>query len=309
MPCYRPLKGYRSAVPGPTGKHPIVFSPRGAEVDRPVLLPCGQCMGCRLNRSLQWALRCVHEAKLYENNCFVTLTYNDASLPENGSLVVAHHQAFMKKLKSYVRRRFGKDAAKGIRFYMCGEYGERLGRPHFHFCLFNWDFPDKKYKRVNALGDRIYTSDILDKIWGNADPGLCEIGSVTFRSAAYVARYITKKITGDDAVAYYGDKLPEYTEMSKGIGYGWFVKWSKDVFPSDFIVHEGKRQRVPRYYSNLYELSAVHPRQLSTALTSIKGARKRGAAKHKEDTTDRRLKDREVVQLARAERLKRELKS
>lgn len=307
MPCYRPLKGYRSSQPGPTGKHPIVFNPKGAEVDRPVLLPCGQCMGCRLNRSLQWALRCVHEAKQYDDNCFVTLTYNDAHLPANGSLIVEEHQRFVKRLKSYVRRKYGKDAADGIRFYMCGEYGERLGRPHFHFCFFNFDFADKKYKRVNALGDRIYTSEILDKVWGRADPGMCEIGSVTFKSAAYVARYITKKITGDDAVAYYGDKLPEYTAMSNGIGKGWFQKWSKDVFPSDFVVHEGRKHRVPRYYANLYEMSTVHPRQLSTSLTSIKGARKRGAVKHEDDNSDRRLKDRETVLNARVSRLKKEL--
>lgn len=309
MPCFRPLKGYRAAVPGPSGKHPIVFTPRGAEIDRPVTLPCGQCIGCRLAKSREWALRCVHESKLYEQNCFITLTFNDANLPENGSLDHDHWQKFMKRLKSYCRRKFGNEVADGIRFYMCGEYGERLGRPHYHACLFNFDFPDKKYKRVNRVGDKIYTSEILDRCWNKADPGMCEIGDVTFESAAYVARYIMKKITGDDAVAYYGDKKPEYTNMSRrpGIGKGWFDKWKDDVFPSDFIIHQGERHKVPRFYGDLYELHGSDIPSLASRMTHIKGRRKRGAKKHKEDSTDRRLKDRETVQEARVKRLKRGL--
>lgn len=319
MACFRPLKGYRAAQPGPSGKHPIVFSPRGGEYDRPVTLPCGQCIGCRLERSRQWALRCVHESKLWKDNCFITLTFNDAHLPADGSLDHEHWQLFMKRLKSRVRRKFGSEAADGIRFYMCGEYGPKLGRPHYHACLFNWDFPDKKYKRVNRVGDKIYTSEMLDETWGQADPGMCEIGAVSFDSAAYVARYIMKKVTGDEAETHYWfvdadgvvhDRKPEYTHMSRrpGIGKGWFDRWHGDVFPSDFIVHEGAKHRVPRYYDSLFEMQ-LQEQGLSRIrkLASLKGKRKRGAAKHKDDSTDRRLRDREIVQNARVTRLKREL--
>lgn len=302
MPCFRPLKGYRSATPGPSGKHQIVFTPRGGEIDRPVELPCGQCTGCRLNRSREWAIRCVHEAKLYgDRNCFVTLTFNDTHFPPGGSLDHAHWQLFMKRLKSWTRRNQGADQANGIRFYMCGEYGPKLGRPHYHAVLFNFDFPDKKYKRVNREGDRIFTSEVLDKCWGQADPGMCEIGSVTFRSAAYVARYIMDKQTGEDAVAYYGDKKPEYTNMSRnpGIGFGWFQKFGRDAFPSDFLIHDGVRHGVPRYYTGLFEAGG-------NDTTAIKGKRKRGAKRHKADQTDRRLHDREIVKLAQIKRLNKE---
>lgn len=305
MVCYRPLKGYRAAQPSPSGKFPVVFSPRGAAVDRPVTLPCGQCTGCRLDRSRDWALRCVNEAKLYgDYNCFITLTFNDAYLPEDGSLDHEHWKLFMKRLKSYVRRKFGKSAAQGIRFYMCGEYGPKLGRPHYHACLFNFDFPDKRYKRINAVGDKIYTSDILDKCWGQADPGMCEIGSVNFRSAGYVARYIMVKQTGDDAVAHYGDKRPEYTRMSlkPGIGAEWFKRYQSDVFPDNFLVHNNIKHPVPRYYRNLYELDGY---DIPSKISRAKSKSNLGGFFVAPDSSNRRLRDRETVKQAQIKRLKR----
>lgn len=274
---------------------------RGAQIERPLILPCGQCVGCRLKRAQTWALRCVHESKMHAENCFITLTYNDANLPEDGSLRHSDFQKFMKRFKERVR--YSGDRRK-IRFYMCGEYGEKFGRPHYHACIFNYDFPDKKYKRVNALGDKIYSSDMLDDLWNMADPGVCEIGSVSIQSAGYVARYIMKKITGDDAVAYYGGLEPEYNEMSKGIGKAWFDKNYKDVYPSDFIIHDGRRFPAPRYYDGLYELN------FPTAFLPLKRQRLRKSGNPllvKDDDKDRRLKVREDVTKLRIKRLKKEL--
>ena len=136
MPCFHPLTGYLARDANASGKRSIVFDPKlalGVDVKRQV--PCGRCIGCRLERSRQWAMRCVHEASLYKNNCFITLTFNDYYLPKDGSLHVEHFQKFMKRL----RKRFGS----GVRYFQCGEYGELLRRPHYHACLFNFDFPDR----------------------------------------------------------------------------------------------------------------------------------------------------------------------
>ena len=104
MPCYHPMQGYRSRADGKT----IVFNPTHGWVDRPLTIPCGQCVGCRLERSRQWAVRCVHEASLHEDNCFITLTYNNESLPEDGSLNKKHFQDFMKRLrKKYKNKKIG----------------------------------------------------------------------------------------------------------------------------------------------------------------------------------------------------------
>ncbi|MEO5355656.1 MAG: hypothetical protein H7835_21005, partial [Magnetococcus sp. XQGC-1] len=89
----------------------------------------GQCVGCRLERSRQWAIRVMHEASQHEHNCFITLTYNDDNLPANGSLNYRHFQNFMKRLRKYY-------VEFTVRFYMCGEYGENFARPHYHACIF-----------------------------------------------------------------------------------------------------------------------------------------------------------------------------
>lgn len=212
MPCYFPMQGYRSRSLTKNGKRQIVFSPKDGFIDLKMTVPCGQCLGCRLERSRQWALRCVHEASLYDDNCFITLTYSDEFLPRDYSLDVSHFQRFMKRL----RKRFGE----GIRFFHCGEYGSQFGRPHYHAILFNLDFPDKVFLKEQN-GQTLYRSKILEELWPF---GHSSVGSATFESAAYVARYILKKVNGDAADEWYAavdhdtgeffQRKPEYTTMS-----------------------------------------------------------------------------------------------
>lgn len=260
MPCTRALKGYRNRVVNPaTGKRSIVFSAREGLIDFTVDLPCGQCMDCRLERSRQWAIRCVHEASLWERNCFITLTYNDQHLPPDGSLQMKDFQDFMKRL----RKRFGA----GIRYFHCGEYGEKFQRPHYHACLFNFDFNDKVVAPIRQSEEyTVYTSAELSKLWKF---GFSTVGACNFETAAYVARYVTKKITGNKAFVdsrgvqrpsaadHYAGRRPEYITMSRrpGIAAGWFEKYSSDVYPSDRIVIRGKEMRPPKFYDALFERS------------------------------------------------------
>lgn len=277
MPCFRPLAGWRSRERNPrSGKRSIVFNAQQAHMDQPVTLPCGQCIGCRLERSRQWAIRCAHEATLWERNCFLTLTYDNDHLPSDGSLVKSDFQAFMKDLRHAVFRRRRKfwtwnpiitsDRKKSVRYFHCGEYGESLGRPHYHACMFNLDFSDKKLWKKSAGGD-LYVSETLNEIWGK---GYCVIGAVTFDSAAYVARYIAKKITGDQAEAHYQGKLPEYTTMSRrpGIGKGWYEKYVTDCYPSDSVISRGREMKPPKYYDKQFELDSPK------AFASVKNKRK-----------------------------------
>lgn len=299
MPCYHPLTGYRSRTTNSsTGKRNIVFNLQDGFKDQPVELPCGQCIGCRLERSRQWAIRCVHEASLYRNNCFITLTYNDDNLPPNQSLVKKDFQDFMKRLR--------KSLPQKIRVYYCGEYGENFGRPHYHACIFGHDFSDKLLKKENANGDNLYVSQKLEKLWGK---GHCLIGNVTFESAAYVARYLMKKVTGKKADAHYNkidlatgeifERLPEFTNMSKSIGKAWFEKYSSDIYPDDFIVLRNKKLKPPKFYNARYELA--YPEDYA----KIKIARGRAAKKHSDNNTRDRLDVREYIQLEKANQLKR----
>lgn len=286
MACYRPLRAYapRSGRDA-EGKLRISFKPKiGYE---PIWLPCGQCIGCRLERSRQWAMRCMHEAQMYDRNCFVTLTYDDEHLPKDGSLNKRDFQLFMKRL----RKRYGA----GIRYYQCGEYGELLGRPHHHAILFNFDFDDKVLWSVRD-GVRLYRSASLEELWPH---GYSTIGDVTFESAAYVARYCTKKITGKLAHEHYKGKLPEYATMSRrpGIGRAWLERYKDDVYSHDYVVvRNGLKLRPPRYYDKIYD--EIDPERMVAIKEKRGDAAKENIKENhwqrlevKEELAERRLKE------------------
>ncbi|QKI28892.1 VP4 [Kummerowia striata gokushovirus] len=301
MACYHPLRAYRPDSGSACRK--LVFSKLDLAHLQPIKVSCGQCIGCRLKRSAEWAMRCVHEASLYERNSFITLTYAPEFLPKSGSLVKADFQKFMKRL----RKRYGK----GARYYYCGEYGEKNKRPHYHACLFNFDFQDRELWTVRQ-GVRLYVSDELSKLWGL---GFATVGDVTFESAAYVARYITKKVTGERARTHYErvddvsgecfDLLPEYTDMSRrpGIGRQWFEKYSSDVFPHDRVVLNGadgpRVLRPPKYYDGLFELDDPQ------TMEEVKWNRELSRKANFEEVTPERLRVREQHQLIRFSKLKR----
>ena len=167
-------------------------------------IPCGQCMFCRVSKSREWAIRCCNEASMYENNTFVTLTFDDYYLEKMcpfGSLNKLHMKKFMKDLRSrdeYYRKKQGLPF-RAIRTLYCGEYGDKNKRPHYHALLFNCDFSDKKFYKTSC-GFNLYNSDFLSCVWPY---GHAVIGDVTFESAAYVARYVTKKVNGDKKQEHY----------------------------------------------------------------------------------------------------------
>jgi len=186
----------------------------------------------------------MHEASLHDRNSFITLTYDDQHLPRDGSLDVTEWQRFAKR----ARKSLGP-----FRYYHCGEYGDLHLRPHFHACVFGADFSADRRHWKTVRGNPLYVSPTLDRLWGR---GYAVIGEVTFESAAYVARYITKKITGDQAEEHYAGRKPEYTTMSRrpGIGKGWFDRWRDEVYPADEVIARGHPSRPPKFYDSQYEL-------------------------------------------------------
>ncbi len=243
-------------------------------------------------------MRCVHEASMHEQNCFITLTYDDEHLPSDGSLHLKDFQDFMKRLRSrFVETR--------IRFFHAGEYGAKYRRPHYHACLFGIDFGDKRPLKV-VNGHWLFTSADLAKCW---KLGFSSVGAVTFESAAYVARYLLKKVTGDRADEHYFGcdevtgapvaLVPEYTTMSRrpGIGRNWYDQFSADVFPSDDVVlMGGRRVRTPRFYDSIYE---SHD---EVGFARMKAARR---SFDKKDCSPERLKAREFCKQAEISRLPR----
>lgn len=246
MACFHPLEAWQLE----TGE--VVFAERG-KVRRSLTLPCGQCIGCRLERSRQNAVRCVHESKLHKRNCFITLTYDDDHV--GYSLNYVDFQKFIRSL----RKRTGLP----IRYYMCGEYGDNFLRPHFHAILFGFDFEADQVVFSCRDGFNTYTSNFLSSVWTK---GFSLIGDFSFETAAYVARYCMKKVTGPRAEAHYlrcveatGELVqvvPEFSRMSlkPGLGAGFYEKFKSDIYPRDYVVINGVKASVPRYYKKLLAL-------------------------------------------------------
>ena len=270
MSCYHPLKALDLGINPDTGKHIIKvlkgeFNKQQSVVDgtKIIPIPCGKCIGCRLDYSRQWADRCMAEAQYHEKNVFLTLTYNDKWLPEpqEGSVIHPlrkdHIQKFMKRL----RKRFPEQL---IRFFACGEYGPKNMRPHYHLLLFGLYLPDLVMTRKDLKnGFFYYESDIIKDLW--SDPkthesyGFHLLSDLNWNTCAYTARYIVKKQKGNNAAIY--EELnypPEFSLMSRkpGIGKQFFDDHPDIVLREYYLsTDEGARKlQSNRYYDKLFDL-------------------------------------------------------
>lgn len=258
----------------------------------------------------------MHEAQFHEHSSFLTLTYNDDHLPNTGGLEYSDFQLFMKRLRKWQpdKRYTIQDGKRRLvnpyRYYMCGEYGDQFKRPHYHAALFGPVFPDLVPFRRTDSGAIIYTSKILTDIWGL---GHASLGELTRESAAYIARYVMKKISGPPAAAHYrrvdpdtGEVFevpPEFTRMSlkPGIGAKWLEKYHADVYPIDRINTNGRLSKVPRYYDK--QMEVINP----DILTTVSERRYKQAILTSADNTDARLNVKHKLALAKNKLLKRNL--
>lgn len=224
-------------------------------------IPCGQCIDCRLKYSKEWAARITCESALWKNNLFVTLTYDDEHLalskvnPIFSTIDYHDLQLFLKRLRERIRSDFD---FVGLRFYACGEYGDKSQRAHFHLCLFNC--PDQlmeelRFYKTSFNGDIYTISDYIQSIWGK---GIVVCGDLNFQSAAYVARYVCKKLKGSklDELKDLGISNQE-SRMSRkpGIGKGYFDLFKREIYKNDemFLPSVG-RVVVSRYFDKCMEL-------------------------------------------------------
>lgn len=299
MACYHPIRGYRT----PTG---VVFSElKRHDVIAPIDIPCGQCIACRMQRASDWELRVMHEASQFDKNCFVTLTYAPGNLPPLGSLLHRDFQLFLKR----TRKHHFVTTGQKLRFYMCGEYGETTQRPHYHACLFNIDFEDRVPAGKSKSGALFYESETLNTLWGL---GRATVQPLVKETASYCARYIMKKVLGNEAKTAYAvtnpetgeilQRAPEYAAMSlrPGIGASWFSRYGSDVFPMDNVIANGERRKVPKYYDKLLKRSGKDTDE-------IKYQREIRGRKHAHDNTPNRLAVKEQVHQAKVKTLKRDL--
>lgn len=286
MTCYHPQTAYL-----PVGGGRLTFRESSSSL-RQVEIPCGKCIGCRLDYSRTWAVRAYHESQMHDASCFVTFTFSDEHLPRSQSLNRVFFTKFLKRLRRAL------DPVR-IRYMACGEYGDANFRPHYHMIVFGTDFvSDRYYWRMSDRGDKFYRSPLLESVWtyGNS-----EIGDFSFKTAAYVARYITKKITGNLSDDHYQscDSVTgapvtlerEFLAVSRnpGLGSSWYAKFSDDL-KHDYCVIDGIKFPLPKYYDR--KLDAFD-------LDARKFARSQRAIKRLVDSTDERLAVRKQVLLSK----------
>lgn len=237
-------------------------------------IPCGNCIGCRLDYSREWANRGYLEAKCWDQNWFVTLTYDEdhITVPEEtiddqgftytqeenwiGTLVPQELTAFMKALRQIMKREQKQD---GIRFMACGEYGSEGERPHYHIILFNCNLPIDSFYNPRIINNEIYWQNkIIERSWGK---GICNISEANWNNIAYTARYITKKINGKESDQIYKERgqIKEFFRVSRmpGIGQLYYEKHKKEIYDRDEIIIKNKAgivsSKPPEYFDRLYE--------------------------------------------------------
>ncbi|UPW40981.1 replication initiator protein [Sigmofec virus UA08Rod_5898] len=276
MSCYHPITAFDLTADFEHGLDRVIsFRFPSSDFDkmkrqgRLLQLPCRHCVGCRLQRSREWANRILMEQQYHQDSWFLTLTYDDEHLPRSspvdyatGEILSVHSTLVKKHLQDFFKRlRFNSN--QKIRYYAAGEYGSSTFRPHYHILVFGLKLTDLKVLKKNFAGQEYYISDFISKCWPF---GLHVIGRVTWQSAAYVARYTMKKAThGFDKSFYSSASLePEFQTMSLRPAIGrQFYDDHPEMFDYDFFnlsTPQGGRKIVPpEYFKKLYR--SEHPEE------------------------------------------------
>lgn len=247
-----------------------------------MLIPCGQCIGCRIRQREDWTTRIELEARDYpkEEVWFITLTYDDDHVPgmivKTGEimrkvqytwkpgekrpesvqiLLYEDIQKFLKRLRKAYR---GK-----LRYFVAGEYGEQTARPHYHMILYGWKPTDlENLYKIHHNG--YYTSKWLENLWGMGQIQIAQAVPETYR---YVAGYVTKKmyeIDGKKANQYYelGQTKPfACMSLKPGLGDKYYQKHKAEIWRQGYIqCTNGKQAQIPRYYEK--QMEAENPERL-----------------------------------------------
>lgn len=294
MSCYHPLSAVVYGINPENGKKILKVGALPDGKHESLEIPCGRCIGCRLDYSRQWANRCMLELKYHEKACFVTLTYDSDHVPRSWyddpstgeacpSLTLRKRdlQLFFKK----VRKRFPESR---IRYFGCGEYGPSTYRPHYHLIIFGIDFSEDRvpYRQSKTLNP-MYMSPTLDKLWTfpsrvdegshTTNAGIATIQDVCWETCAYAARYVTKKLNGLEGEFYKEFNLePPFAVMSRRPGIGrMYYDENPELYRHAYInvatETGGLKFAPPKYFDRLLEEDDFEQ------YTEIKETRKRMA--------------------------------
>lgn len=303
MSCNAPIRAFQLMAKNSEGKNVILFNEKDVRGKNYIEteLPCGRCMGCRIEKARSLAIRCMHESEMFEFNCCLTLTYDDDHIDEDHSLRPDDWKTFIHNLRQ-TDEGFQEvicpddKIRRPIRYIQTGEYGDIDQRPHHHAMLFNYDFIDKQYLYTSDAGQRYYESQRLEELWPH---GIAHISEVNSSAANYICRYCTKKIIEEIEETKYQrinentgeiyEVLPEYSTKSNrpGLGRFWLDKYGKETFDRGYLYSNGHKAAIPKYYERIME--TINP----CSVYKVKMDKKKEMMKRPKETTKRKAqKDR-----------------
>lgn len=264
-----------------SGETKILRGTNGTIVSEYQEIPCGKCIGCRLDYAKNWANRCMLEAQQYEHNYMLTLTYDEEHVPITKTyeqidgtvycettLNPRDVQLFLHKLRKHWEREYnwkketddkGDTIKYGFRYFLAGEYGEKSSRAHYHLIMFNFPVYDLVEIEKSHKGFPQLSSPTIEKLWGK---GRISLVACNWDTCAYVARYVVKKQKGPGSADYYEQlgKLPEFVRMSRnpGIGRDYYEQHKDIIYDTDeMFLSTSKGLQVvkpAKYYDKLYDL-------------------------------------------------------
>lgn len=318
MACEKPLRAWKYGFTK-NGKQRLVFKrPENSHKVEMQEVPCGKCDSCKIDYSRMWATRITHELQVTGIGAFVTLTIDDDHLITRPFTAAGQQlpgrsvykrtlQLWLKRLRQRINMPLpnGTPIYQQFKYFACGEYGDKYGRPHYHVILMGYDFPDKIRAGTTESGEDLYESRILNQTWPF---GQARTADANWQSAAYTARYALKKQVNkklyeyvDRATGEVTPVAPEFVMMSKGIGKEWWQKFASDTDKDFLVVDRDKTVSIPRYYDKLRE------RKDPESLAKIKKEREIQAKKISEQLDNNERRQRGEVKAAQIKKLKRNL--
>lgn len=294
MSCYHPLKGFKIGLTNSGKDNLLICSYKVDHIEqdlngkwircydnivRPgsrairsfIEIPCGRCIGCRIDYSKQWADRCLLEMKKYKSNYFITLTYDDEHVPKNNPKILTNSKGesytafkagefnslFKRDLQLFFKR-LRKKTGQNIRYYCCGEYGDNTFRPHYHCIIFNLELNDLIPNGKNEFNDIYYNSKTIEDCW---KLGFSGVAKASWETCAYTARYVMKKLKGGASIEYELVGIePPFVTMSRkpGIAKDYYDSNKEKIFEYSNIrigTENGSHSIKPiRYFKKLYEI-------------------------------------------------------
>ena len=254
--CLKPIKARLKTIESKKQNRIVEMGGIEFHPDGDLRLPCGKCTECLSKRALDWALRVKHEISCHDDNCFITLTYNDENLP-NPINLKHNFKVFMDKLRKHLKR--------SVRYIVSHEYGSKTGRPHHHAIIFGWNPSPQKFLKHTKKGEAIYTSPQLESLWNK---GHSSIGTANEKTAYYIADYSLKGGTFQQTCPHTGELLTfsDSMDCSKrpAIGLAYFRKNYEQLLNAS--------EPLPRYYiKKLKDLNpTLHERYENTRTEKFK---------------------------------------